>query len=58
MPKNEKDLAQTKFEITNFSADYTFDADTVTLGVTNDVLATLIRDLIQLGIINKSGTVA
>ena len=58
MPANEKDLAQTKFEVTNFTEDYTFDANTATLGVTSDVLATLIRDLIEKGVINSSGTVA
>jgi len=58
MVDNLKNLPQTKFEITNFAEDYTFDADTVTLGVTNDVLATLIRDLIAKGIINPAGTVA
>jgi len=58
MPRNEKDIAQTKFEITNFTEDYTFDANTATLGVTSDVLATLIRDLSELGIINVGGTVA
>ena len=58
MPRNEKDLAETKFEITNFTEDYSFDANTVTLGVTSDVLATLIRDLALKGIINNSATVA
>ena len=58
MVDNYKNLPQTKFEITNFIADYTFDANTATLGVTNDVLATLIRDLIAKGIINPAGTVA
>jgi len=45
-----------KFEVTNFAEDYSFDADTVSLNVTSDVLGTLIRELIQRGIIN--GTVA
>jgi len=58
MTDNEKSLRQTKFEITNFTEDYTFDANTVTLGVTSDVLATLIRDLIAKGVINNTGTVA
>ena len=58
MPRNEKDIAQTKFEITNFTEDYTFDANTATLGVTSDVLATLIRDLAAKGIINPSATFA
>jgi len=58
MVDNLKNLTQTKFEVTNFTEDYTFDANTATLGVTSDVLATLIRDLIEKGIINPSGTVA
>ena len=58
MVDNEKNLTQTIFEITNFTEDYTFDANTATLGVTSDVLATLIRDLIEKGVINSSGTVA
>ena len=58
MASNERDIRTTKFEITNFTEDYTFDANTATLGVTSDVLATLIRDLIKLGVINASGTVA
>lgn len=58
MASNERDIRTTKFEITNFTEDYTFDANTATLGVTSDVLATLIRDLIKLGVINTSGTVA
>ena len=45
-----------KFEVTNFNEDYSFDCNTATLGVTSDVLGTLIRELIQRGIIN--GTVA
>ena len=58
MTDNEKSLRQTKFDITNFTEDYTFDANTVTLGVTSNVLATLIRDLIAKGVINNTGTVA
>ncbi len=58
MTDNEKNLLQTKFQVTNFTEDYTFDANTATLGVTSDVLATLIRDLIEKGVINSSGTVA
>ena len=45
-----------KFELTNFTEDYSFDCNTATLGVTSDVLGTLIRELIQRGIIN--GTVS
>jgi len=46
----------TSFELTNHTEDYTFDCNTATLGITSDVLGTLIRDLIRKGIIN--GTVA
>lgn len=46
----------TNFTVTNFTEDYAFDANTVTLADTSDVLATLIRDLIRKGVVN--GTVA
>ena len=58
MVDNFKNLPQTKFAVTNFVEDYTLDANTVTLGVTSDVLATLIRDLAKKGIINPAGTFA
>jgi len=58
MVDNEKNLPQTKFAVTNFTEDYTFDANTATLGVTSDVLATLIRDLAAKGIINPDATIA
>ena len=58
MGDNFKNLSQTKFEVTNFTEDYTLDANTATLGVTSDVLATLIRDLAEKGIINPAGTFA
>ena len=45
-----------KFTITNFNEDLDFDCDTATLGVTSDCLGTLIKILIQKGIIN--GTIA
>ena len=45
-----------KFTVTNFTADYDFDCNTATLGVTSDALGTLIRDLIARGILD--GTVA
>ena len=44
------------FVVTNFTEDYSFDADTATLAHTSDVVATLIRDLIAKGLLN--GTVA
>lgn len=45
-----------KFEVTNFNEDYSFNANINDTLVTSDVLATLIRELIQRGIIN--GTIA
>lgn len=45
-----------QFAVTNFTEDYAFDGNTATLADTSDVLATLIRDLIDKGIVN--GTVA
>jgi len=47
---------QTKFEATNFVEDYTFDCNSAT--EVGDALATLIRDLAQLGIINATVTTA
>ena len=58
MPKNEKDLAQTKFTITNFNEVYSLDANVNDTLVTSDVLATLIRDLSELGIINNNAAVS
>ncbi len=46
----------TSFTVTNFTQDYAFDANTATLADTSDVVATLIRDLINKGVLN--GTVA
>jgi hypothetical protein len=49
-------ISTSQFAVTNFTQDYAFDANTATLADTSDVLATLIRDLIRVGVIN--GTVA
>ena len=56
MPRDVKDLQQTKFEATDFVEDYTFSCNTAT--EVGDALATLIRDLAALGIINTDSTVA
>jgi len=45
-----------KFEVTNFTEDYSFNCNVNDTLVTSDVLATLIRELIQRGVIN--GTIA
>ena len=45
-----------KFAVTNITERRTFDANTVTLAETNDVVATIIRELIRKGILD--GTVA
>jgi len=58
MPANEKDLTQTKFAVTNFVESYNFDANATSVLIVNDVVATLIRDLAEKGIINPSGTFA
>ena len=58
MPANEKDLSQTKFTITNFNEVYALDANVNDTLVTSDVLATLIRDLAEKGIINPSAAVS
>ena len=56
MAKSERDIASQAFSVTNWTEDLTFDANTATLGVTSDVLGTLINELIKQGII--SGTVS
>ncbi len=58
MPKNEKDLQQTKFTITNFSADYSLSGTEAGAANIAAVLATLIRDLSELGIINNNAAVS
>ena len=55
MTSDEKDLLLTKFEATDFVEDYTFSCNTAT--EVGDALATLIRDLAKLGIINTASTV-
>ena len=52
MPDNEKDLPQTKFTITNFSADYSLSSTEAGAANIAAVLTTLIRDLAAKGIIN------
>ena len=59
MAKNERDIigggtTSPEFVVTNFIEDYTFDANTITLADTSDVLATLIRDLQAQGILKGS----
>lgn len=55
MARDEKDLLLTKFEVTDFVADYDFSANDA-VDVIGNALATLIRDLVKLGIINKEST--
>ena len=54
--KRDNRDSQGAFTVTNFTEDFAFDANTGTLADTSDVLATLIKMLIEQGIIN--GTVA
>ena len=56
MARNKRDITSQAFTVTNWTEDLTFDANTATLGVTSDVLGTLINELIAQGII--SGTVS
>jgi len=56
MARNQRDITSQEFTVTNWNEDLTFDANTATLGVTSDVLGTLIKELIEQGII--SGTVS
>lgn len=53
--RRDKGTTTGVFAITNATSDYIFDADTATITETNDVLATLIADLIRQGIVR--GTV-
>jgi len=56
MGRSERDISSQAFSVTNWTEDLTFDANTATLGVTSDVLGTLINELIKNGTI--SGTVS
>jgi hypothetical protein len=49
-------MGRNKRDITNFTEDLAFDANTSTLADTSDVLATVINELIAQGIL--SGTVS
>ncbi len=53
--KRDNRGSQGEFAVTNFTEDFAFDANTATLADTSDVLATLIKVLIEQGILN--GTV-
>ena len=53
--QGKKDTTGEAFTVTNYVEDFDMDANTVTLGVVADTLATLIRTLQRLGIIK--GTV-
>jgi len=50
--KRDRSSQTPKFTVTNFVADLDMDANTATLGVVADTLATLIRELARQGIIN------
>lgn len=54
MPYNHRDINSQEFTVINWTEDLTFDANTATLGVTNDVLGTLINELIKKGVIDGS----
>ena len=54
--KRDNRDSQGVFVVTNFTEDFAFDANTATLADTSDVLATLIKMLIEQGILN--GTVS
>ena len=58
MPKNEIDINQTAFTITNLSEDYSLSGTESGAANIAAVLATLIRDLSELGIINKQAAVS
>ena len=54
--KRDNRDSQGVFVVTNFTEDFLFDANTATLADTSDVLATLIKMLIEQGTLN--GTVS
>ena len=56
--QGEKDGTGDIFTVTNFVEDFDMDANTGTLGVVADTLATLIRDLQRTGIIKGTVTTA
>jgi len=54
--KRDRSSQTAKFVVTNFAQDLDMDANTATLGVVADTLATLIRELARQGIINADLT--
>ncbi len=58
MTDNEKNVRQTKFTITNFTADYSLSGTEAGAANIAAVLATLIRDLSEKGVINPSAAVS
>ena len=54
MTRSERDIISQKFTITQFNEVLSFDANTGTLTITNDVLATLIQELKRQGIIDAT----
>ena len=58
MPRNERDIPQTKFTLTNFAESYSMNQNSMTNDQLSDVLGTLIRDLAELGIINNQAAVS
>lgn len=51
MSRSDRDIISQNFTITNFNEVLSFDANTGTLTITNDILATLIQELKRQGII-------
>jgi len=49
-----RDSSTVEFVITNYTEDLALDADAAAVAETNDVLATVIRELINLGILKGS----
>ncbi len=58
MTDNEKNIRQTAFTVTNFSADYSISGTEAGAANIAAVLATLIRDLSEKGVINPSAAVS
>ncbi len=58
MARSERDVAQTKFTITNLTPDYSLSGTESGAANIAAVLATLIRDLAEKGIINNQAAVS
>jgi hypothetical protein len=54
MVRNQRDNPQKTFTVTNWTDDAALDCDAAAVAETNDVLGTLIQELIEQGVIQGS----